>query len=446
MIIVMTTDEKHIKHAGLIATCGNENIGSSSSSKIQDIELFDQVDFSKIESERLTFIGHGSQQTFGSKNNFDEVSSGLSPQDFVKKLLEKGLPKTVKTIDLFGCNIGLIDENNSSYVKEVADLLLKTPNCSHIAVNAITSDKFASTLNDQKLSRMILSTRRKKQSSEDSKIDEITIHVSGVLEKNGEKYKDFLTQEKDLNNHLENMRFQCDSLKNMDLTKITEQVQKNTSQQINKYEQEITKMEANLTALKNQRHSLRINLVQGEAFFKYLDSNPIVSTSHSANLLATNSSNSSTEVKTSSNVGQNPNNNSNVDTQSTPDADSSPKRGSIINNPFKRLLELAQSSSVSQIIQHGNNINNKQTEKVVLGKHSRDVKNDNNNLNVNIKAAQGSDSPPAKRIDGDSDNISSEQTQTSSSDLSEAKPKDEDSMETDDNNNVNAPTTPKSGN
>lgn len=252
MIIVMAADEKQMEHARIISTLGNTNKGLPIS--VQSVNLFDQVDFSKVDDERLTFLGHGSQKTFGSIDNVDEISSGLTSQDFVKSLLRKGFSNKVKTIDLFGCNIGLADENSVSFVNEVAEIFSKTPNCSHIVVNAITSDQFESVLQSQKLSRLILSTQRQNQSTEDAKTDKITVHVSGVSQENGEQYKNFLIKEKSLNEHLENLRFQWALLKRMDLTKLNEDIKEKTLVRIKTYEEEITSKETDLTQTKSQKH------------------------------------------------------------------------------------------------------------------------------------------------------------------------------------------------
>ncbi|RDI42089.1 hypothetical protein [Aquicella lusitana] len=77
--------------------------------------------------ERITCVGHAGTNSYGDRL--------LSPDEFVQELIKKGLPASVKTIDLIGCEIGFIT-GGTSYARETAILLAQ--NGYDIQVNAFT--------------------------------------------------------------------------------------------------------------------------------------------------------------------------------------------------------------------------------------------------------------------------------------------------------------------
>src|SRR3990167_2053055 len=84
--------------------------------------------------ERISFFGHGNEEDgrvkyFGSASTqlTAPAFSGLTPEQFVDQLVRSGLPKKVKTIELWGCGIGDKVTNGDgttySYAGRVAALL-----------------------------------------------------------------------------------------------------------------------------------------------------------------------------------------------------------------------------------------------------------------------------------------------------------------------------------
>jgi hypothetical protein len=83
----------------------------------------------KEEKLRVTFSGHTNDDGYGEYR--------LSPSRFYNLLVEWGFPfDKVDTIDLYGCRIGLGDDN---YLYQFAEELYKDPSNRHIKVKAFTS-------------------------------------------------------------------------------------------------------------------------------------------------------------------------------------------------------------------------------------------------------------------------------------------------------------------
>lgn len=83
-------------------------------------------------SGRVLFSGHGSTLTFGQAN--------LTPEAFVRYLIDKKFPfEKIHTLDLFGCEIGLLKNGGGkSYAQRVAEELYKA-GITHITVRSINS-------------------------------------------------------------------------------------------------------------------------------------------------------------------------------------------------------------------------------------------------------------------------------------------------------------------
>src|SRR3990167_3100237 len=84
----------------------------------------------KTEDDRLTLLGHGSREVFGIKR--------LTAKMLAADLLCYNLPKTIKIIDLVGCNIGEVSDE-ASYVEQFTAELHKHKEYQHIQVNAFTN-------------------------------------------------------------------------------------------------------------------------------------------------------------------------------------------------------------------------------------------------------------------------------------------------------------------
>lgn len=80
---------------------------------------------------RVTFLGHADTNAYGEE--------ALTPENFVKKIVELGLPTGITVIDLIGCRIGEI-EHQTSYAHRVAKVLYeKYPQYSHVRINSLCS-------------------------------------------------------------------------------------------------------------------------------------------------------------------------------------------------------------------------------------------------------------------------------------------------------------------
>lgn len=126
MYIVIGRDERQIAYARAEAIAHGEHFE----------QLHQIKDFSAHNvGERITFRAHGTLKTYGSTME-ESDEKGLTPEMFVNDLIKKNLPKTVKVIDLVGCNIGLSRPPEKSYVEKVADLL--KANGYDIKINSVT--------------------------------------------------------------------------------------------------------------------------------------------------------------------------------------------------------------------------------------------------------------------------------------------------------------------
>lgn len=85
---------------------------------------------------RVTFLGHGSLTKFGCTTESGE-EGGLTPEQFVQKIKEYGLPDSVQEIDLIGCNIGLESRDRECYLRQVAKLMQEDPQLKKIVVRGI---------------------------------------------------------------------------------------------------------------------------------------------------------------------------------------------------------------------------------------------------------------------------------------------------------------------
>lgn len=95
---------------------------------------FQGSDGKDLPIEEVTIIAHGSRKTFG--GNTEECLNGLTAKEFVNKLTTSPckLPATVKTLHLCGCQIGLIQPPEPSYIAQVAEELAKRPGYEKIVV------------------------------------------------------------------------------------------------------------------------------------------------------------------------------------------------------------------------------------------------------------------------------------------------------------------------
>lgn len=92
--------------------------------------------------QRVTVMGHGTTKTFGEMVHgvTDTIDAmGFTPEKFVKTLIDSGLPKSVKVIDLVGCGIGQTREGQPSYAHRVAQLLFEHKEYSDVRINCIST-------------------------------------------------------------------------------------------------------------------------------------------------------------------------------------------------------------------------------------------------------------------------------------------------------------------
>jgi hypothetical protein len=174
MIIVMAEDASHMDNAAVLAARINASLSATAIPIPSRPILFENTDFSTVQVDRVTFLGHGGKSRFGSRSQHDEQIQGLSPSEFVEALLAKGFPGIIRTIDLVGCNIGL-GVDNKSYVAEVAALLKENEITAHVKVRAFIG-------NAELFSRLIVS----------SEITSGKMYISGIKNESEDEYQRIL--------------------------------------------------------------------------------------------------------------------------------------------------------------------------------------------------------------------------------------------------------------
>lgn len=150
MIIVMAPVQGHLNDARAIAA----SVASSPQTQ-EKIDFFGPNCFKNLTDERISFLGHGSSTHFGSSAGEENVHlKGMTAKEFVDRLIDYGLPSSVKTIDFLGCNVGLL-KNSTCFALEVATYLSENPKYQHIQVKAFTN------VDERELAKLVLITDEK---------------------------------------------------------------------------------------------------------------------------------------------------------------------------------------------------------------------------------------------------------------------------------------------